>query len=181
MGPEVTPARKVKKDNPLSGRPTAVNKRRQRKSINQILPKLARLTAVLHSSQRIIARQVHMIGRSSKSPKKVPHASTGTQTNRCAADCLELLRRFKRKGLGWIVINDEKRVLYDIRRGLKYNEQGFWRQNRSSAKRSCCAFGGCPVDRELTRCSQVIIDTRLCQQTTQQLDPAKIREERSRY
>lgn len=118
-----------KKDKRRPRRPTTVNKRRLRKSIESNPAQTTReLAAELHTSHQTVIRQLHAMGRSPKSSTIVPHELTENQKNHRVSDCRALLQRFKRGGLNRILTCDEKWVLYDNRKAgkqwLKRNEPG---------------------------------------------------------
>lgn len=106
-----------RKDKKRSGRPSTINKRALRRSIEAEPTKTTReLAYELDSSQKTVQRHLHKLGKKNKRAQEVPHELNEMQKNRRISDCRWLLHKFSRGGLDRILTCDEKWVLYDNRK-----------------------------------------------------------------
>ena len=106
-----------RKDKARSGRPSTIDKRVLRRSIELDPTQTTRKLAVnLRSSQSTVFRHLHKMGKSNKRGQTVPHELNERQKKRRISDCNWLLNKFSRGGLYRILTCDEKWILYDNRK-----------------------------------------------------------------
>ena len=106
-----------RKDKKRSGRPSTINKRALRHSIESDPTKTTRkLAAEIHSSKSTVARHLHKLGKSNRRGEMIPHELNETQKNWWVSDFRLLLQKFSRGGLCRILTCDEKWIYYDNRK-----------------------------------------------------------------